>query len=81
MSWKICWRKERERERRKDVKDESREVGQGQIIKGVCVGFRIWNQFQCFGELVKVFMFQFVQIFFNVQIYYILELKGSKMDL
>lgn len=46
------------KERQREAKNES-EVFQGQIMGGVCAGYRVWIRCQCFGEPGKtLFMLQ-----------------------
>lgn len=60
MSWEIALREKSElgdllerRVREKEANDETREVGQGQILKGVCTGYRV-DLCGCSGQPMKV---------------------------
>lgn len=70
--WKVCWRKEWERERGKDLR---------QITKDMYAGCRAWVHPRCSGEPVTVLFLRWsFQVALNSQLHHTSELKGSRMS-
>lgn len=61
--------------REKEANNESGEVGEGQILKGMCTDYRVWIYAGCSGQPVKVLcLHQSFQILPNCQPYHAVQL-------